>query len=192
MVERHALDIDWQPLPPRTAPPNLRLLDRSGRVHYPTPDMTTNTKDNLHPLQKVCARSAPSKRDLLKLSRYGELLRLAAGDFLWKEGDRADTIVLVLAGELISNRANDFGQDLLILGLYPKGTVIGVAEVIGERNRPCSVHARKDANLLILKRHDLEKMAVEEPDLAKRLERMLWHSTAHQIDSLMGRIAALS
>lgn len=154
--------------------------------------MTDETKNNLHPLQKVCARSAPTKRDLLKLSRYGELLRLSAGEFLWREGEQADAIVLVLAGELISNRANDFGQDLLILGLYQKGTVIGAAEVIGERKRPCSVHARKDANLLVLKRQDLEQMAHEEPELAKRLERMLWHSTAHQIDSLMGRIASLS
>lgn len=143
-------------------------------------------------LQKICARSSPSRGDLLTLSRYGELRRIAAGEALWREGDAADFIVMVLAGELVSNRANEFGQDGLVLGLYPKGAVIGAAEVIGERKRPCSVHARRATNLLVLKRNDLELLATKEPVLAQRLERMLWHSTAHQIDNLMGRIASMS
>jgi len=139
-----------------------------------------------------CSRSISSQQDLLRLSRYGELRRLDAGEVLWTQGDEGAFLVLVLSGELVSLRGSNLGSSRLVLGRHHKGAVVGAAAVLGQRPHPASVEVRQASALLFLSREQLQRLAEEDSPLACRLQVQLWHAAAHQIDGMLERLAALS
>jgi len=139
-----------------------------------------------------CHRSSVSQQDLLRLSRYGTLQRLAAGDVLWKQNSAGEALALVLAGELVSLRARDLGNHRLVLGRHHKGAVVGAAAVLGGREHPVSIEAREASTVLLLTCEQLQRLAVDDPQFGLRLQAQLWHAAAHQIDALLDRLATLS
>lgn len=139
-----------------------------------------------------CKRSVSNQQDLLRLSRYGELHRLGAGELLWRQGDTGDFLALVLSGELVSLRGSSLGNSRLVLGRHHKGAVVGAAAVLGERPYPASLEARQPSTLLHLSREQLQRLAKEDAPLACRLQKQLWHAAAHQVDGMLARLEALS
>lgn len=84
--------------------------------------------------------------DLEWLSEHAQLVKMDAGEFLMKEGDRGDSAYIVMDGEFeIIKKSN---QNDIVIALRETGAVIGEMALIDHAPRTASVRATCPATLL--------------------------------------------
>ncbi len=96
---------------------------------------------------------------------YLERLPVAAGDTLFREGERADGLYLIESGRLSSLVRRADGSTLRLRTMCG-GTLVGEMGVYGNAPRSATISAEQDCVLHRLSRESLERLHADDPDLA--------------------------
>jgi diguanylate cyclase (GGDEF)-like protein len=104
------------------------------------------------------------------LGPLGREVSLEPGAALWKEGDPADNVVLLLEGRLEVSHQTPDGEEITIRHLYP-GAVAGEMAALDGQARSATVRANGLARLLLIPAGSFRNFLRERPDL---LEQLFW------------------
>ncbi len=97
-------------------------------------------------------------------------VRVRAGDWIMREGDAADAMFIVKGGRV---EVVDEGPPSVVIRVLSRGDVLGELALLREGNRSVSARARRDAELLELRRQEFEMLIQEAPSFALGLTRAM-------------------
>jgi diguanylate cyclase (GGDEF)-like protein len=103
------------------------------------------------------------------LTPLGVEMALTAGSVLWKQGDTADHVVLVLEGVL--EVAHEAGGDEVVLRTLHPGAVAGEVAALDGRSRSATVRARTGCRVLRVPASEFRAFLRRRPDV---LEELFW------------------
>ncbi len=107
--------------------------------------------------------------DLLQnLAEQVEEVRLNAGTWLMRAGDRADSVYIVASGRL---DVIDEGPPERVIRVLRRGDVLGELALLSAGTRSASARAARDAQLLELNREPFEQLIQQAPGFALALTR---------------------
>jgi predicted acylesterase/phospholipase RssA len=121
-------------------------------------------------LSEVPLFAAGGPAVIARMAERAERMRLAAGDWLFRTGDRADSLYVVASGRI--EAVLDDEEHTLVRTLK-RGDVIGELALLTGAPRSSSVRARRDAELVRLAGVELAALLREQPDAALALTRAL-------------------
>jgi len=104
-------------------------------------------------------------RAIARAARTAEDRTYAAGERLWREGDRAEGVLLVLDGELVVTQRSPSGADLEIARAVPRDFLGATALVLGEGIHSGTVTAATDVRACLLPREPVAALLTREPRL---------------------------
>ena len=105
-----------------------------------------------------------------RLAEQARSVQLAAGDWLFREGDAADCVFVVRAGrlEVVSE-----GPDAAVLRVLGRGAALGELALLTGEPRSASVRAARDSDLIVIDRAPFERLLDEAPEASRALSRSL-------------------
>lgn len=97
-------------------------------------------------------------------------VRLPAGDWLFRQGDPAESLYVVRSGrlEIIAE-----GPEPSVVRVLTRGATVGELALLTETARSASARARRDTELLELRREHFDELMRAEPEFAIALSRAL-------------------
>jgi diguanylate cyclase (GGDEF)-like protein len=105
-----------------------------------------------------------------ELARIGAETRIEAGGILWHEGDRGDTVALLLEGTLEVVHEPPDGEEV-VLRTLEQGAVVGELAGTDGRARSATVRATTPCRLLTIPAPDFRLLLRRRPDI---LEELYW------------------
>ncbi|MFL5827605.1 MAG: patatin-like phospholipase family protein, partial [Thermoleophilaceae bacterium] len=102
-----------------------------------------------------------------RLAASAHSVRVRASEWLFRQGEEADGLYVVVAGRLEAIAVD--GDDENLLRILGPGSVVGELALLADTTRSASVRARRDTELLSLRRSDFEALVSEDPAFAKAL-----------------------
>jgi NTE family protein len=139
-----------------------------------------NRADSLASVPMFAGMAAESERDRtstpLSSSPWAALAtsatphRLIAGDWLWHEGEPADSLYVVVTGRLEIIVEQPLPTVIRVIG---RGGAVGELALLTDSPRSASVRARRDSELLKISREAFEQLLNERPEFAIALTRVL-------------------
>ena len=127
--------------------------------------------------------------DLVGVSRAQG--RRLGSQILYREGEPADTVDLVAAGNLAIDIANGNGESLRVRHITTH-TVVGEMGFFRHSVRSATVSSDGPATVFTLSRANFERMRRERPDLASAFDEFIMRVLADRIDFANRTVAALS
>jgi CRP-like cAMP-binding protein len=124
------------------------------------------------------------------LIQRGHIRELGQGDLLFKEGDPAKVVSLILTGEaeiFVDRR----GQPLLLDEGVGPGRVLGELAVLGGTNRPASARATCPTAVLEWNDGEFRRLIAHDVDLSHRIFRELIRTLAMEEEALVASLAAV-
>jgi CRP-like cAMP-binding protein len=109
--------------------------------------------------------SAGEIEEIVKIARYEALL---AGDVLFAQGDEAQSMYLVRAGEVQVRAAAETGEEV-VLAVLGSGTVVGELALIAGGPRSATVEAIEDCEVFRIERGDFERLRGEQRPAAYKI-----------------------
>jgi NTE family protein len=97
--------------------------------------------------------------------------RLHAGDWLFRQGQPADGVFVIVSGRLDVIREED-GEAELLRVLGPE-SVVGELALLADSERSASVRARRDSELLKLTREEFDALVAEDRAFTAELVRLM-------------------
>lgn len=125
------------------------------------------------------------------LIAYLERRDLVASQVLYRQGESADTIDLIAAGNVAIDVARE-GGDMLRVRRMTTHTVLGEMGFFRRTPRSATVSADAPATLYTLTRENFERMRRERPDLASAFDDFIIRTLAERVDFANRGVAALS
>lgn len=130
-------------------------------------------------------------QDLSTLGRYFQVYRAKAGVILFKEGERHDILCFLAQGELAVFKEGENGESRQLTTIRT-GKSVGEMSFIDNSPPSATVVSEVESILLVLTRHDMERLKDEHPRLAftlllkvaQLLSFRLRHTTGKLIDYL--------
>jgi NTE family protein len=114
---------------------------------------------------------ADLEQDLLeKLAGEAGELKLRAGDWLFREGDEAQSLFVIRSGRLEIVSEGDPGS---VIRNLRRGDVLGELALLGGGERSASARARRDSHLIELGREQFEHLIADAPAFAVGLTRAM-------------------
>lgn len=104
------------------------------------------------------------------LTPLGSEVALSAGTVLWKQGDAADHVVLLLEGLLEVAHEPPGGDEVVLRTLHP-GAVAGEVAALDGQGRSATVRARTDSRVLRVPASAFREFLRARPDV---LEELFW------------------
>lgn len=110
-----------------------------------------------------------------QLAAEARVVRVAAGERLFQEGDVAQSVFVVRVGrlEVVSG-----GPPPVVIRVLRRGAVFGELALLGEGVRSASVYARRDSELIELGREQFEWLIRTVPEFAVALTRSIGRQLA--------------
>ena len=107
--------------------------------------------------------------ELRQLIEYGYRQLFPAGQIVCKEDDPGDSFYIILSGavEVISQKADQY------IATLHEGEFFGEISLLLGTPRTATVKTSEDAILFIVERHDLQKLLIEQPNLADQIAQKL-------------------
>jgi NTE family protein len=105
-----------------------------------------------------------------KIARSASELRLAAGDWLFHEGDEGDALYVIRAGRLEVIAGHGDGSVMRVLG---RGAALGELALLTSSPRSASARATRDTDLIAIEREHFQRLLEEAPEVALALTRTL-------------------
>jgi len=102
------------------------------------------------------------------LARQLFIYECFAGETLFREGDRGDSLFFVADGTLEVVKASKVSSDVVI-STVGKGRTIGEMSVIDEYPRSATVQARTRTTLIVLRRDRFEKILADHPRIGIKI-----------------------
>ncbi|MEJ2174572.1 MAG: cation:proton antiporter [bacterium] len=106
---------------------------------------------------------------LARLAQRAETVTFLANDTVIAEGEKGDSLYIVLHGRLRAERRNAQGEAVL-LGRLGEDDFFGETALLGEHLRQATVTAETPCTLLRLTRDDVLTLGKSEPEVLRRLE----------------------
>jgi len=124
----------------------------------------------------VAVRSLPTFRglspdDQRRVSALASIRDYERGDYLWKEGDPADALTLIVRGRVKIVRQAETGD--VILEIFGEGEPVGAIAVYNYIPYPASAVCLEAVTLLILPRRDWFELLDRNPDFTRAIIREL-------------------
>jgi CRP/FNR family cyclic AMP-dependent transcriptional regulator len=146
-------------------------------------------------LRRVPCFQALEAAQLASISRSSELRQLSRDSFLFRAGDRAEALYILVTGRLAVSLCDARGQRLQLATIEP-GACLGEMGLSQRAPRSADVSATEDAVLVQIQRGQFERLMREEPvfalsllaDLSKKLQdanrkERLWLALLTQADA---------
>ncbi len=145
-------------MPIMTAPPERRpTVDASDRV--------------LQAVRTVPIFRGLTAEDQRRVATLAILRDYARGDYLWREGDSAEALTLIVRGRVKIVRAAESGD--VILEIFGEGEPVGAIAVYNYIPYPASAVCLEPVTLLALPRRDYFELLDRQPDFARAIIREL-------------------
>ena len=116
------------------------------------------------------------------LAHHSQLVRLPAGELLFKKGDPGSAMYFIVDGCVRVHHA-----DMEVIHLE-KGEVFGEVAALSSEARTASVSAQSDSVLLKLERDAIYATLASHPDAARSMIEALCHREREVIDEKLGRM----
>lgn len=100
------------------------------------------------------------------------LVAIGKGDSVWRQGDPADYVVIVLAGKVISWYEASDGKAGTV-GIWGEGDIVGLGDVGVETARKHTLRCLEPGRFLMLSFSDFEDLARRHPEFGLRVVRAL-------------------
>ena len=132
--------------------------------------MTDNSiHTNLCKFREEIPFSFLSEEDFQKIACFFESATYPAKTVIFREGDPAGFIGLVLSGKLEVKKQTEFKGNQLIIAILTAGSLIGELSIFDEHQRSASVEAVEDSSILILRNEAFEALLKEYPEIGIKL-----------------------
>jgi len=107
--------------------------------------------------------------ELRQLIEYGYRQLFPAGQVVCKENDPGNSFYIILSGavEVLSQKADKY------IATLHEGEFFGEISLLLGTPRTATVRTTEDAILFVVERHDLQKLLVEQPNLADQIAQKL-------------------
>jgi len=116
------------------------------------------------------------------LSGHATVIRLPAGELLFKKGDPGSAMYFIVDGCVQVHHAE------MVVILLEKGEVFGEVAALSSETRTASVSARTDVVLLKLERDAIYATLASHPDAAQSMIEALCHRESEVIGEKLGRM----
>jgi len=136
------------------------------------PVMSSGTADRvLHAVRTVPTFRGLTESDQRRIAGLATIREYARGDFLWNEGDPAESLTLIVKGRVKVVRASDSGD--VILEIFGEGEPVGAIAVYNYIPYPASAVCLEPVTLLVLPRRDYFELLDRNPEFARAIIREL-------------------
>jgi len=129
---------------------------------------STQESTHLHYLSCVPLLKAVSPRSLAALARAARWRQVKRGEFLFFQGDPAQSAFVVCTGWIVIALNSADGRELVITEMRA-GDLFGENALIGRTSRSTSAIAREDTDLLEIPRAVFQALLDDEPQLVRRM-----------------------
>jgi len=104
---------------------------------------------------------------------------VAAGEWLFRQGDEADALFVIRAGRL--EVVGENGSVMRVLG---RGAALGELGLLTSMPRSASVRAARDSDLIVIDRDHFDKLLAEQPKVSMAMTRALGAQLRESVGSL--------
>ncbi|TCT05014.1 Crp/Fnr family transcriptional regulator [Aquabacter spiritensis] len=147
------------PVVPRPAEP----FARRGTTGFEAPIFLTESEALLSRQASLVERLTPADQAVVRA--HGRMMRLKAGDLLFRQGAIHDGIVVIETGQIRSFYTAPSGREIT-LAYWSPGHFVGGPEVFGGGLHMWSAEAARPSTLIFLPGEGLRELARRVPDLA--------------------------
>lgn len=127
--------------------------------------------------------------ELSELARVLRRRRVAAGDVLWRQGDEAHELVILVDGA-VAVWLHVPGEREVEMGRAGRGDVLGEIGVLDGKGHTMSVRVTEDATVLVLGRMDFTPLFARQTPSAFALKRRLATLFASRLRNQLAHLAA--
>lgn len=121
-------------------------------------------------LTRLCGTLDES--DLSALLDHTQLIRIRAGEMLYRQGESGDCLHVVLTGRLLVRVADRDGGERIVA--YPQpGDVVGEIALFSGSGRAATIMAVRDATLGAISRADIDTLIARQPQVFSNIARMI-------------------
>lgn len=107
-----------------------------------------------------------------RLSAQTRLIRIQAGDILYRQGESGDCLHVVLTGRLEVRVADPEGRERVVA--YPQpGDVVGEIALFSGAGRAATIRAVRDTTLASIARGDIDDLVARQPQAFSNIARMI-------------------
>lgn len=139
-------------------------------------------------LRQVPIFAGLEPEELLAIEGYLFLSRLAAGDFVFREGEKGDYVCFVADGQLDVIKFNNIAQTVVIARLA-RGDSIGEMSLIDQLTRSASVRARSASRLVVLTRQGFDLMLKQHPAIGIKVLKGIAHLLSTNLRKTSDKLA---
>ncbi len=140
-------------------------------------------------LRRIKSLALLTDRQLETFFNYIEIVVCPHSGIIFKEGQRGDSMYLVLEGELRVYSRQKSGE-VMFLRILGAGEAFGEIALLTEKPRSASVEAMKESILVKISDAALKKLLAEEPALAAQFLYHQAKTLGRQLDDLTTRLRA--
>ena len=142
-------------------------------------------KSSLKPghLRRIKSLALLNEDQLVAFLNYVEVVNCARMATLFREGQRASSMYLILDGEMRVYTKQKNGE-MILLRLLESGDAFGEVALLTKASRTASVEAVRDTVLIEISASALDKLTTEQPALAAQFLYHLARSLGRQLGDL--------
>lgn len=118
----------------------------------------------------------------LLLARHARTIRLARGEWLFREGDECDSFVVVISGSLRIQKMSEHGHELM-LSRVEHGQECNLASIclLGGEHYAAEAVAEEESELLLVPRSDFFRLLEQQP----RFRSLIYKNIEHGMTELL-------
>ena len=129
--------------------------------------------------------------DCMQLAEYFECRCLAAGEELWREGERSHYVAFIVTGRIETQKETAFRGKQVVVGVYGQESLVGIVSILTDEPRPVTAKALEACQLLLLSRAAFDRINREEPQLGNRLLKGMLFCLSTRLKQSYERLAAI-
>ncbi|WP_434358768.1 cyclic nucleotide-binding domain-containing protein [Parasalinivibrio latis] len=119
-------------------------------------------------------------------------IKVSNGDFLYREGDAANSFFIVMSGRLAFCKENKGSTKTSLLHVLEQGDLIGELSFIDHDPRTVSVQALGDAAVLCFERGDIDPLIESHPKVVFDFMRAVVRRVHHTVSAIGQQQAELA
>jgi CRP-like cAMP-binding protein len=130
--------------------------------------VAATTEETIALLHGVPVFSTLGEEELLQVAAVAVPRRFAAGEIVFREGDRSDTCYVVRSGRVRAVRAHSVGRSITLATLGP-GDIFGELAMFDAERRSATIEAIEATEAAAILGRDMRRLLRAHPDIAVKL-----------------------